>query len=134
MELDEVQGRFFREAWVRGVQKHFPGTPKPGYIAPWEEMPAWEQQAASAVYRKVHALIQVGLQQEPPARLAQEQGGRYVSEAWNVQVYRHVPNPKPGYVADWEDLPEWQRATDMDIFAAIEQSVLQEVAQVEKRV
>lgn len=127
MELEEVQGRFFREAWIRGVQKHFPGTPKPGYITSWEEMPEWEQRAASAVYARVHAFVRAGLQQELPIRLTHEQGGRYVSEAWNVQVYRHVPNPKPSYVADWENLPEWQRATDMDIFAAIEQVVLQEV-------
>ncbi|NYE73276.1 hypothetical protein BKA15_004605 [Microlunatus parietis] len=29
-------------------------------------------------------------------------------------------NPKSGYVADWDDLPEWQRETDADIFDAIE--------------
>jgi hypothetical protein len=37
-------------------------------------------------------------------------------------VYRYIPNPKPGYVADWEELPEWQRKTDMDIYSAIEVS------------
>jgi hypothetical protein len=125
----EAQGRLFREAWIRGVHSHFPGTPKPGSIAPWDEMPEWEQQAAIAVYARVRALILAGFEQEPPARLTPEQGGRYVSEAWNVQVYRHVPNPKPGYVADWEDLPSWQRATDRDIFVAIEQIVLQEATQ-----
>lgn len=130
MELEEQQGRRFREAWIRGVQKHYPGTPKPGYVVPWEEMPSWEQQAASAVYGKVRALIMVGLKLEPPTRLADEQGGRYISEAWNVQVYRHIPNPKPGYVADWEQLPDWQRQTDMDIFIEIEQAVEQELAQV----
>jgi hypothetical protein len=36
-----------------------------------------------------------------------------ISEAWNVQVYRHIPTPKLAYVADWENLPagkvnEWQ--------------------------
>ena len=126
MELEEQQGRRFREAWIRGVQKHYPGTPKPSYVAPWEEMPSWEQLAASTVYEKVRALIMVGLQHQPPTRLADEQGGRYISEAWNVQVYRHIPNPKPGYVADWNDLPMWQRLVDRDIFKEIEQAVLQE--------
>ncbi len=27
---------------------------------------------------------------------------------------------KPAYVADWAELPEWQRATDADIFERIE--------------
>lgn len=29
-------------------------------------------------------------------------------------------SPKPGYVADWPDLPDWQKETDADIFEAIE--------------
>src|SRR5690242_21930378 len=123
----EARGRFFREAWIEGVKKHFSGTPKPGYIADWEEMAEWEQQAAIAVYEKTRAIILAGLQQEPPARLTSEQGGRYISEAWNVQVYRHIPTPTPSYVADWKNLPDWQRQTDSDIFFAIEQVVLQEL-------
>jgi hypothetical protein len=128
--IEERDGRRFRAAWIKGVQKHFPGTPKPGYISPWEEMASWEQKAASAVYGKVRELIRAGLQHEPPVRLMGEQGGRYVSEAWNVQVFRHIPNPKPSYVADWENLPEWQRATDMEIFVDIEMAALEELAQV----
>jgi hypothetical protein len=31
--------------------------------------------------------------------------------------------PKPGYVADWPDLPDWQKETDSDIFEAIEKSL-----------
>lgn len=27
--------RLFREAWITGVRKHFPGEPKPGYVTPW---------------------------------------------------------------------------------------------------
>ena len=126
----ERNGRLFRAAWIQGVQHHFPGTPKPGYISPWEEMSSWEQEAASIVYQKVYQLIKLGLQHEPPARVTAEQGGRFISEAWNVQVFRHIENPKPGYVADWEDLPEWQRLTDRDIFVAIEQTVSEELAHV----
>lgn len=126
----ELYGRRFRASWIKGVQKHFPDVPKPGYISPWEEMPEWEQKAASAVYGKVRDLILVGLRHDPQTRLVAEQGGRFVSEAWNVQVYRYIENPKPGYVADWENLPEWQRLTDIDIFADIEVAVLEEFVQV----
>ncbi|MFE6718264.1 hypothetical protein ACFVDU_11795 [Streptomyces albidoflavus] len=35
-------------------------------------------------------------------------------------MYKHFEEPKPGYVADWSELPEWQRETDADIFEAIE--------------
>ena len=45
-----------------------------------------------------------------------------------MQVYRHIPTPKLSYVADWENLPEWQRKTDMDIFEAIQATVCQEIA------
>ncbi len=127
-ELAEQQGRRFRAAWISGVQAYYPGTPKSGYVAPWEEMPSWEQLAASAVYGKVRALLLAGQQQGPVTNLHPEQGGRYISEAWNVQVYRHIEKPKPGYVADWEDLPEWQRQTDIDIFKEIERAVNEELA------
>ncbi len=30
-------GRTFREAWIAGVNKHYPGQPKPGYIASWAD-------------------------------------------------------------------------------------------------
>ncbi|EFH90006.1 hypothetical protein [Ktedonobacter racemifer] len=128
--VKEQHGRRFRQAWIEGVQRYYPGTPKPGYISPWEEMPGWEQEAASAVYNKARALILSGLQHEPATRLAPEQGGRFIAEAWTVQMYRLLGNPKPGYVADWEDLPEWQRRTDIDIFAEIEAAALEDVAQV----
>jgi hypothetical protein len=30
--MSETEGaRRFREAWIAGVRKHFPGEPKPGY-------------------------------------------------------------------------------------------------------
>jgi L-lactate dehydrogenase complex protein LldF len=43
LTTQEADGRIFREAWISGVQAHFPGTPKPGYVASWEEMPDWEE-------------------------------------------------------------------------------------------
>ena len=35
----------------------------------------------------------------------------------------HIPDPKPGYVADWDDLSEWRRQTDADIFECVEREV-----------
>lgn len=37
-------------------------------------------------------------------------------------MFKHFEDPKPGYVADWSDLPDWQQETDSDIFEAIEGS------------
>ncbi|MFJ9442535.1 hypothetical protein ACIRRH_11765 [Kitasatospora sp. NPDC101235] len=45
-------GRIFREAWIAGVRKHFPGDPKPGYIAPWEDTPPWERASAAAKWQQ----------------------------------------------------------------------------------
>ncbi|GAB7073478.1 hypothetical protein JCM18897A_13350 [Streptomyces sp. JCM 18897] len=37
-----------------------------------------------------------------------------------VPPYKHFEEPKPGYVADWAELPKWQQETDADIFEVIE--------------
>ncbi len=37
-------------------------------------------------------------------------------------MFRHFEDPKPGYVADWADLPAWQRETAADIFERIEEA------------
>lgn len=116
--LHDEHGRIFREAWIAGVTKHFPGTPKPGYIAPWEETPDWERNAAAAVYAQVRAFIEAT--EGATARLTREQRGRFVALCWTGQIYKHIPDPKPSYVADWSDLPDWQKETDSDIFATIE--------------
>ena len=42
---------------------------------------------------------------------------------WTGQVFKHFPNPKPAYVADWDELPQWQQQTDADIFERIENEV-----------
>lgn len=121
----EKGGRFFREQWIAGVKKHYPGTAKPGYIVPWEEMQMWEQQAALSVYEQVHAFVHAGFQQENSVHLSREQTGRLVSALWNVEVYRNYPEkPKVGYVAPYDELPVWQQETDADIYAAIETQTL----------
>ena len=38
-------------------------------------------------------------------------------------MFKHFKDPKPGYVADWADLPDWQQETDSDIFERIERTV-----------
>ncbi|WP_435137616.1 hypothetical protein [Actinacidiphila sp. bgisy144] len=113
------QGRAFREAWIKGVNTHYPGEPKPGYVAPWEETPEWERDAASAVYGQVEDFLTVSA--GSAAKLSREQKGRFVSLCWIAQIHKHFPDPKPSYVADWDDQPAWQRETNADIFEAIEQ-------------
>lgn len=116
-----AQGRIFRQAWINGVNKHFPGEPKPGYVSPWEEMPDWEQASAEAVYEQVEAFVRISGGQT--RRLSREQKSRFVAICWVAQIYKHISDPKPAYVADWEGLPEWQRETDADIFEVIEGQV-----------
>jgi hypothetical protein len=111
------QGRVFREAWIAGVSKYYPGEPKPGYITPWDDTPDWERQAAAAVYTQVRTFVEISAGKT--ARLTREQKGRFVAICWIVQIYKHIENPKPSYVADWADLPDWQQQTDADIFERI---------------
>lgn len=113
-------GRIFRDAWIAGVTKHYPGEPKPGYIAPWDETPEWERQAAAAVYSQIREFVEIS--DGNTAKLTREQKGRFVALCWIAQIYKHIADPKPGYVADWDKLPEWQQQTDADIFEHIEQA------------
>ncbi|WP_035841933.1 hypothetical protein [Kitasatospora azatica] len=114
-------GRVFREAWIDGVKKHFPGEPKPGYITPWDDTPAWERQAAAAVFGQVRDFVVVS--GGTARRLSREQKGRFVALCWIAQIHKHIEDPKPSYVADWDELPAWQQETDADIFERIEQAV-----------
>lgn len=116
--LTDEQGRIFREAWITGVKIHFPGEPKPGYITPWDDTPQWERQAAAAVCAQVQEFIR--LSDGNTAKLTREQKSRFVATCWIAQIHKHIDAPKPGYVADWADLPAWQQETDADIFEAIE--------------
>jgi hypothetical protein len=124
----EESGRFFRQAWIAGVTKHFPGTPKPGYIAPWEEMVEWEQSSAIAVSDQIRQFVLAT--DGATSKLTREQRGRMVCLCWIGQIFKHFPHPKESYIADWGQLPDWQRETDADIFEAIETAVLQEEAHI----
>lgn len=112
-------GRIFREAWIAGVKKYYPGDPKPSYIAPWEETPDWERESAAAVCGQVRAFIEAA--DGRTVKLTRSQKGRFVALCWIGQIFKHFPEPKPAYVADWDDLPQWQQETDADIFERLEQ-------------
>lgn len=114
-------GRIFRDAWIEGVKQHYPGEPKASYITPWEETPDWERESAAAVAGQVRAFVEVSGGQT--VELTREQKGRFVATCWVAQIYKHIPEPKPAYVADWPDLPTWQQETDADIFERIEKDV-----------
>lgn len=120
--MSQTEGaRLFREAWIAGVRKHFPGEPKPGYVTPWEETPEWERQAAGAVYGQVRQFLEAS--GGHASRLTREQKSRFVATCWTAQMFKHFEDPKPGYVADWPELPDWQKETDSDVFEAIEDSL-----------
>ncbi|MGB6162358.1 MAG: hypothetical protein WCF33_23305 [Pseudonocardiaceae bacterium] len=112
------QGRVFRDAWIAGVTRHYPEELKAGYIAPWEETPDWERESAAAVYGQVYAFIEAT--DGGTAKLTRSQKGRFVALCWIGQIFRNFPDPKPAYVADWDDMPLWQQETDADIFERIE--------------
>ncbi|TDD59332.1 hypothetical protein E1263_15560 [Kribbella antibiotica] len=116
--LPNEQGQVFREAWIAGVKKYYPGEPKPGYITPWDETPDWERASAAAVHDQVRAFVVAS--DGRTSKLTRAQKGRFVALCWIGQIYKHIPDPKPAYVADWDDLPDWQQQTDADIFEHIE--------------
>lgn len=121
MQVEEP-GRVFREAWIAGVRKHYPGEPKPGYVTPWEDTPEWERESAAAVYEQVRQFIEAA--DGATAKLTREQKGRFVALCWIAQIFRHFASPKASYVADWSDMPEWHQETDSDIFEHIEQALV----------
>lgn len=102
--MPDEKGRTFREAWIAGVKAHYPGEPKPGYIAPWEETPDWERASAAAVYQQVQDFIETTA--GSASKLTREQKGRFVALCWTGQIYKHFADPKPAYIADWVDMPE----------------------------
>lgn len=114
-------GQAFREEWIKGVNRYYPGQPKDSYIAPWDQTAEWERDSAAAVYDQVRAFIETA--NGGATNLTRVQKGRFVAVCWTGQIWKHFPDPKPSYVADWDELPEWQQQTDSDIFEQIEQRV-----------
>lgn len=73
------------------------------------------------MYEQVRAFVEAS--DGTTAKLSRAQRGRFVATCWIAQIYKHIADPKPGYVADFDDLPEWQQETDAGIFDAIERQV-----------
>jgi hypothetical protein len=121
MADDDAGGRLFREAWIAGVKKYLSDNPKPSYIVAWDGMAAWEKSAASTVFYQVKTFLEVT--DGAAAKLDRQQKGRFVALCWTGQVWRHFEDPKPAYVADWDELPGWQQDTDADIFEWIARKV-----------
>jgi hypothetical protein len=119
--VDLDRGRIFREAWIAGVRAHYPGEPKPGYVAPWDDTPGWERASATAVYDQVMAFLEAT--DRAAAKLRRTQKGRFVALCWIGQILKHFPDPKPSYIADWDDLPPWQQETNADIFERVERDL-----------
>ncbi|WP_228829629.1 hypothetical protein [Nocardia beijingensis] len=99
MSNDDYGGRVFRDAWIAGVATHYPGTPKD-----WEDTPDWERASATAVYRQVVDVIEVT--QNAAARSSPELKGQFVAICWIGQILARIPDPKPGYIAPGDQLPE----------------------------
>ncbi|MEV3856096.1 hypothetical protein AB0J38_17445 [Streptomyces sp. NPDC050095] len=110
-------GQAFREAWIAGVNKHFPGEPKASYVTPWEDTPEWERQAAATVAGQIQEFVK--LTGNHANKLSREQKSQFVAACWTAQMFVHFADPKPGYVAPWSQLPDWQKETDADIFESV---------------
>lgn len=83
--MSEVEGAWlFREAWIAGVRRHFPGEPKAGYGTPWQGTPGWEREAAGALFAQVRQFVEVS--DGRAARLSREQWGRFVALCWTAQM------------------------------------------------
>lgn len=95
-------GQIFWEAWIAGVHKHFPGEPKPGYVAGLgRHIGVGAGRSGSGLlagqrvpgsYRRQR--LPSGLHVERPVRRCQLD---------RLDLPTH-PGPKPSYVAEWNDL------------------------------
>ena len=112
-------GRFFRDAWMRGIEKYYPGNPPSASISDWEALDQWEQNSAVAVYDVVQhfvlatGFVAVGASSLP---LSQEQKGRFVHTCWLASIFNHVAQPGEEDTVAWEDLPAWQQQVYAYIF------------------
>ena len=77
--------------------RHYPGEPKPSYIAPWEETPHWERESAATVYDQVRAFIDAT--DGGTAKLTRAQNICLVTLCWIGQIFKHFSDPKQAYVA-----------------------------------
>jgi hypothetical protein len=118
MTVENSAAQRVRQAWIDGVNAYYPGTPKPSYVTPWEQMDTWEQEAVTLLHQQVRTIILPLLQQG--IRLPHEHGGYLVCSIWNALMFQLLHTPKPSYVKHFHQLDEWQQKTDMKMFEAIE--------------
>ena len=45
----EQRGQFVATAWLAQMHKHF-SDPKPSYVSPWTDLPAWQQETDSDIF------------------------------------------------------------------------------------
>ncbi|MFI9393723.1 hypothetical protein [Streptomyces bauhiniae] len=112
--------RLFREAWIAGVRRHFPGEPEPGFVTPWEDVPEWQREVSGIVASRIQGLME--LSEGNAARLSREQKGRFVAICWATEVSDQLDEPDPAEIAEWPDLPLWHRETVADVFEALEKT------------
>lgn len=119
---DETGGRVFRDAWIAAVHGRYPGPPPQKYVAAYDEIAGWERTAAAVVFDQIRHFVLCSAGQS--IKLSREQKGRFVALCWIAQIYRHFDDPKPSHVADYDQLPPWQREADADIFAKVQHYVM----------
>ncbi|SES09173.1 hypothetical protein [Actinokineospora terrae] len=111
-------GQVYERAWNDGVRRHCPE--QPGHLMSWVSLSPWERASANAVYETVRSIVEAG----GTEGLSRVQKGRFVTLLRIAQVHRHLSSPRESIVADWEELPAWQRETNADIFEHIEDLIL----------
>jgi hypothetical protein len=122
----EAAGRLFRTAWVEGVGRHYPGTPRPGHLAAWEELSDWERDSSVTVADQIARFVLAAGGRT--SRLTRAQRGQFVVTCWIAQVHRHVAEPSVAAITPWEELPEWQRQTVAHVFDVLERAVVERPA------
>ncbi|MEU6712877.1 hypothetical protein ABZ897_15465 [Nonomuraea sp. NPDC046802] len=58
-------GRIFRQAWISGVLKHYPGEPKPSYVADWGELPAWQRETDADIFDHIEQITKASIPTTP---------------------------------------------------------------------
>lgn len=46
------KGQFVALCWIGQIYKHFE-DPKPGYVADWDKLPAWQQETDADIFEKI---------------------------------------------------------------------------------
>lgn len=53
----EQKGRFVAICWIAQIYKHF-DSPKPGYVADWDALPAWQQNTDADIFEAIERQTQ----------------------------------------------------------------------------